>query len=256
MTTRSPAAKIRIKDVYNGEFVKSSSRLEPSYIVTKYGTKIARLRILATVASRFEAESGDYVFAVLDDGTDTIAVRAFKETKALLDGIRVGDIVDVFGKPREYLGEKYLIPEVLRKIDDPNWELVRRLELMLRTPPANESDFSSPQRTAPAAEISEEVVVSEENSLIAVQEPVKEPPIVGQEKGAPGNRETEGENTSEAQRILRLIVELNEGDGAKYVSLLKMSNLSEEALESVVAELLGSGHIYEPKIGRFKKIDP
>ncbi len=251
MRTRSTAVKIRIKDIAEGELVKSDSQWEPCQIVTADGLKISRLRILATVASRFEAEDGGYVFAVLDDGTGTIALRAFKEKQELLEGIQMGDIVDAVGKPREYLGERYLVPELVNKIKDPNWELVRKLELMLKTPTGGEIAASSSQKVGHTAEVAEEFVASEEQSLVDVQGPVDKPSPAAGKKEAQAERE--GGNGS-GERILKLIEELDEGDGAKYVSLLKTSNLTEEALESIIAGLLEGGDIYEPKIGRFKKV--
>lgn len=251
MVTRDTAVKLRIKDIAEGEFVKSTERWEPNYLVTPSNGGVSRIRVLATVVSKFVSEDKKYSNITMDDGSSTITVRAFKEKQELLEGIQAGDVVDAVGKPREYLGERYLVPELVNKIKDPNWELVRKLELMLKTPTGGEIAASSSQKVGHTAEVAEEFVASEEQSLVDVQGPVNKPSPAAGKKEAQAERE--GGNGS-GERILKLIEELDEGDGAKYVSLLKTSNLTEEALESIIAGLLEGGDIYEPKIGRFKKV--
>ncbi len=54
--------------------------------------------------------------------------------------------------------------------------------------------------------------------------------------------------------ILGLIEEIDEGEGADYNTLLKRSELEDSQLEQTLNDLLSTSEVYEPKIGRFKRV--
>ncbi len=263
MIARGTATKIGIKDIADGEFVRSTERWEPNYLVTSFNPKVSRVRVLATVVSTFVSEDKNFSTITLDDGSDTITVRGFEEDREILDGVNLGDIVDVVGKVKEYQEERYITPESIWKIDDPNWELVRRLELLSKTKGQSSiqevettpeekvkfEDESKLEETSSNIPQAGEIEVVEE--VIGV-EPVKEPP----KEGTQDKPETpsEGKDTDKKSSILKLIRNMDEGDGVKYVTLLRESKLDEDALESVLNDLMADGDVYEPKIGRFKGI--
>ncbi len=251
MLTRSTAFKVAVRDVVEGEFVRTEDKWESNYVVTSSKERVSRLRILASVVSKFEGENGNYIFVVLDDGTDTIAVKAFGEEMDMLQEIQLGDIVDVVGKVKEYQGEHYVNPEYVRKIEDPNWELVRKLELLL----AKGAERKADSITAPSRGMEEQGEVKEEvvSEGAVAQAEGGEVEVRTGELPEKVNGEKEGGN-GDKPAILRLIGKLDEGDGVKYVTLLKESKLDEEPLEAILTELMQDGDIYEPKIGRFKKV--
>ena len=125
---RLTAKKVRISDIMSGRWVKREG-MEPSFVVTDQGEKVSRARILGTIVQTFMAEDGNFGSVTLDDGFDTIRAKTFKTVKPL-DEFNVGDNVDLIGKVREYNGELYVIPEVVTRLQDPNFELLRRLELI------------------------------------------------------------------------------------------------------------------------------
>lgn len=118
----------RISDINSGIWIKREG-LEPSYVEMKTGECVSRVRILGTVVSIFTSEDGNFGSATIDDATDTIRLKVFKTLKPISD-LKIGDIVDVIGRVREYNGEIYIMPEIVRKMDDPNFELLRRLQLL------------------------------------------------------------------------------------------------------------------------------
>lgn len=124
---RMVAMKVRIADLNAGEWVKNEG-MEPSYVVIKRGDKVGRARILATVVSKFISEDKEFASVTLDDGSGTIRAKSFKTIKPL-EKLEEGSVVDAIGKVREYNGEIYVVPETVRKIDDPNLETLRMLEL-------------------------------------------------------------------------------------------------------------------------------
>lgn len=218
---RAPAIKIRIKDVMGGSFSRGDSKWEPSYVTTPREEKLARVRILGTVVARYVSENQEYGAITLDDSTDTIGVRVFKDEVSLIRDIKPGDIVDVVGRPKEYRDERYISCESVWKIDNPNWEFLRRLELL-----------SSDLRSGRVDEVPEETVEKEGSEVV-------EEEVLGEDKKVV---------------VLGLIEELDEGEGTKYATLIEKSGLEKKVLEDVLGELMDEGEVYEPKIGRFKRI--
>ncbi|MBM3303829.1 MAG: hypothetical protein FJY76_01940 [Candidatus Aenigmarchaeota archaeon] len=124
---RMVAQKVKIAELNGGDWVKNEG-MEPSYVVIKRGEKVSRARILATIVSKFVSEDKEFASVTLDDGSGTIRVKAFKTVKPL-EKLEEGGVVDAIGKVREYNGEVYVVPETIRKVDDPNLETLRMLEL-------------------------------------------------------------------------------------------------------------------------------
>ena len=124
------AKKVMVCDLMNGQWNRREG-FEPSFVVSPSGERISRARILGTVVAKFLADDGNFASITLDDSTDTIRAKTFKTVKPL-DVVEVGDIVDAIGKVKEYNAEIYIVPEVARKVDDPNTELLRRLEIAAR----------------------------------------------------------------------------------------------------------------------------
>lgn len=125
---RNTARKVRNRDLVEGEFVKTEGSMEPNYVVTPLNEMVSRARVMGVVVSRFVSEDESYINVTIDDTTETLALRAFRETEALKD-VEVGQTIDVVGKAKEYQGEIYILVEGVSVLEDPNWELVRRLEL-------------------------------------------------------------------------------------------------------------------------------
>ena len=64
-----------------------------------------------------------------DDGSGVIRVKIFKEEVKKFANFEKGDCVDIIGRVREYEGENYIVPEIIVRVDDPNYEFLRRIEL-------------------------------------------------------------------------------------------------------------------------------
>jgi len=127
MFERQTAKKVMISSLTGGTWERHEG-MNPSFVVTEYGDKVSRVRVLATVVGKFVAEDNNFASITLDDSTDTIRAKTFKTTEPIGD-FAVGDIVDLIGKAKEYNGEIYIIPEIVTKVEDPNMELLRKLEI-------------------------------------------------------------------------------------------------------------------------------
>ena len=120
---RQVAFKVKVSDIGGGDLAKDGV----SSLYVKIGDIIAsRVNIMATLV--YKSEESGYAGAVIDDGSGRISLRAF-EDKNMFSKVDVGDFVLVIGRIREFGGEMYVLPEILKKLADIGWANVRKLEL-------------------------------------------------------------------------------------------------------------------------------
>lgn len=213
---RQPSKKIWISDIISGEVIKGSG-WDPSYIELR-GQKFSRVRLVATVVSKFVSEDGNYGSITLDDGTETIRIKAFGPDVFKIEAVRNGDLITFVGKIKEYNEEIYLAPEIIRKLDDPNWLIFHKLSLGL-----------------PEVDLKQEIKI--EITSEKAEEKIKQ----------------EDQNISKT--VLDTIRELSGTDGASFDDVIAKSGLDNEEGKNVIIGLLKSGDIYEPRKGKLKVLD-
>lgn len=120
---RQVAYKVRISDVLKGSFVRDE--FSAGYIKLEKN-HVSRVNIIATVVYKL-ADVG-YSNVVIDDGTGRIQLRSF-DNISIFSKIDVGDFVLLIGRVREFNNEKYIMPEIFKKLKYPEWANVRKLEL-------------------------------------------------------------------------------------------------------------------------------
>src|SRR3989344_4182018 len=120
---RQIAYKLRIADILEGQFTKDD--ISAGYIKLN-GINISRVNVISTLVYKQE-QAGNYSSAVIDDGTGKISLRSFEPDA--FSKVDVGDILLVVGRIREFNNEKYVIPEITRKLESIEWLNLRRLEL-------------------------------------------------------------------------------------------------------------------------------
>ena len=119
---RQVAYKISIATILNSAFAKDET--SAGYIKVN-DLVISRVNMIGILVSKNEAQNSSS--AIIDDGTGRINLRTF-EPSNVFSRAEIGDSVIVVGKIREYNDEKYIIPEIIRKIDN-RWVNVRRNEI-------------------------------------------------------------------------------------------------------------------------------
>ena len=141
---RQVAYKVRVKDILDGAYVKEEG-WKPNYI--KVGeNKVSRVNLIGAIVLKIDGSN-----IVLDDGSGKIPLRVF-ENNVFFENADIGDAVLVIGKPREFGSEKYVMPEILRKVEDTAWIGVRKNELMLKNASSTED-----QKEETTEEVVEEV---------------------------------------------------------------------------------------------------
>ena len=114
---RQVAYKVLISDIVNSPISDGQISLNEN--------KVARVNVIAYSVYKPE---GDNMSMVIDDGTGKINLRAFEST-VMFSKIEVGDIVLVVGRIREFNNERYIMPEIVKRIDNPEWINLRKIEL-------------------------------------------------------------------------------------------------------------------------------
>jgi RPA family protein len=93
------------------------------------GKKVFRVRLMGRVVGKFINDERSYGNVVLDDETGTIRAKFFSSNIHKLDGISMGDLVEVVGRIRQFQDEVHIITDEVAAFEDVNWELLRKLEL-------------------------------------------------------------------------------------------------------------------------------
>lgn len=237
---RIHSVKTKIKQIVSGRFVNQEG-LNPNYVITSQGVRLARVRVLATVVDKFVSENGKFASISIDDGSDTIRVKAFNAV-SMFDSVGIGSEIDIIARVKEYQGEIYLTPEIITVIEDNNFGMLRELELRLQ-----QAEFDNKRKTVlehqkQTADIAELERVMKERFGI---QPDEVEAIVQSQEETPVDKKEE---------ILKLIEKHDEGNGCDYSELIKVSGLPEDVIDSAVNELLSEGVCFEPRPGKIKKL--
>ncbi|MCY3411173.1 MAG: hypothetical protein INQ03_05990 [Candidatus Heimdallarchaeota archaeon] len=139
---REPGRLMRIIDIYNrGKIIEFDGK---KYFQMDDATLVKRVRLFGTCVARYdkpnEENEEDYSALTIDDGSDTIRIkvwsRPFKRQDGsmynqydLVNNIKVGDMIDILGKVREWENEFYVIPDQIAVKNDISWEINRRSKL-------------------------------------------------------------------------------------------------------------------------------
>jgi len=210
---RQTAFKVRLSDVLSGKFIRQEG-MKPSYVLSDSGQKIARVNIIGTVIDKFLSEDGNYSTLTVDDDTDAIRLKAFGEDVSKLEPFNAGDIVAVIGRVREYSDEIYILPEIVKNVDDANYILLRKLDILKGI---------LKQKKAPKEEVT------------------------------PTPVEADSEKSYKTI-VLDTLNTNDTGEGVELKVLMSKSQLSEEVFEEAINELLSDGICFEPKPGVLKRV--
>lgn len=242
---RQTTSRARISDIVNGNFIRKEG-FEPSYVLTDLGQRISRAYLIGTIVDKFMSENGNYSSITIDDDSDSIRIKAFREQVNIFDNFSVGDLVMVIGKVRNYADENYLIPEIIKKITDPNLESLHRLEVLkqsllykkaLEIIKKERENFGDVEKLKKYVKKQYGIDVDIVDSILetfTIEEETKEKDY--------------------KPLLLETLDRLDEGEGVEFRKLLEESKLPENIFEEVINEILSDGICYEPKPGIIKRV--
>jgi hypothetical protein len=242
---RQTTSRVKISDIISGNFIHKEG-LEPSYVLTDLGQKVSRTYLIGTIVDKFMSENGNYSSITIDDDSDSIKIKAFKDQVNIFDTFNVGDLVMVIGKIRNYNDENYIIPEIVKKVTDPNMESLHRLEI-LRQNLLQKKAFEK---------------IKEEKEKFSDVEKLKK--YVNKQYGIDSDvvnsvleTFTVREETKEKDYkplLLEILDRLDNGEGIEFKKLLEESKLPENMFEEAINEILSDGICFEPRPGIIKRV--
>ena len=247
MIRRYPAVPLKIKYILEGRYVPNEGFT--SFLVTNFGMPVSRTHVLGTVTNVYETDDKKYAFIVIDDGTGNIRSKSFQDI-TIFENIKVGDIVDLIGRIREYNDERYIAPELLTKLNDTNMISYRNVEIAkILKEWKNRMKFIKEKlkENFDLNEAIEKYKMSEEEIKLIVS-------------FLENGNEEEKEEVEEVDikviknEILKKLEELDDGEGVDYSKILESMDLPESTIENALNELLSEGSCYEPRAGKIKAL--
>lgn len=238
---RSTAYKLKIEDMVRGQYVRSAEG-EPSRLITPWGQEVLRANLIATVVDKFVRDDNGYATLRLDDGSETIRAKAWGEDVEHMAEFAVGDLVEVIGRVREYEGEIHLVPEVLERVEDPNWEFVRELEILhARKKLAAQGRRPKPELGPKPETVGAEPSSGELEHDMGTVEKLEAPPLP--------------EVPEDLKKKALLAMEKFESEGGTSTTGLAAEfDISRNEAEDVLRVLINEDQIFEPKAGKFKRL--
>ena len=283
---REPAWRVFSSEFNASKYhIKAKEQKMPSYIVTPLGAKISRIFVVG-VLTEVRLLTDEVVKARVADHTGAFYVLAGRfnpDSRQILETVKVPQFLAVVGKinvykPSEELMYISIVPEKVKVVSeilrdywvfDTARRLKIRIEAMKEALKMNEPTSQALMDLGFSRRIAEGVVdaikfyekINVEKYMDMLKDSLKhllpeykamgyELPSVEEEEEEKEEAETEME-----EKILKLIDELNEDNkGTSYERLLEKSGLDAEKLDEILLNLQEKGEIYEPLLGRFKRI--
>ena len=128
---RNIAYKMHIGDILAGKVILD----EEKFKCLEYPDKtVVRVNLIANIIDKF-VQDGEKKFAsiTLDDASGQIKLKVFGDDISKFENFTQGDTIMTIGVARQWNNEVYILPEIMKK-KDPQYLLVRKLELDLETP--------------------------------------------------------------------------------------------------------------------------
>jgi len=220
---RNIAYKCCASWILDSEFVKEEG-WTPNYLVMG-NRNVSRVNIIAAVVGKEENEHN--IRLSIDDGSGVINLLAFENIPCIVD-IKIGDIVNVVGKPRVFNEDKYIMPETIKCVDK-EWLRVRQKELERSKGP--EKKIETPK------DISE-----------TKDDKIHKKPIV--ETISDDTSDKPLENPTHTDIILDTIRLLDKSGGIGFEEISEKIDFKDT--ETILNDLLKKGEIFEIKPGRYK----
>jgi RPA family protein len=237
---RQIAVKITIQKINRGNYIQTSEQ-EPNYLVSSDNQKIYRLNLFAIVLKK--EELGSITNLLIDDGTGQITLRSFEDNK-IIENLNIGDAISLIGKVRAYNQEKYISPEIIKKINS-LWLKVRSLELK------DEIESEKKETKIVSKEIKEEVIDENNKEIENVTNVEK---VDDQKSNEDDESNISDKNKEEillpSQKIISIVKKLDKGQGVNIEDVIEKSPLNDT--EDIIEKMLEKGEIYQNLPGKIK----
>ena len=215
-----------------------------------------RVNVLGFVTNTYIAPDEKYGFFVIDDGSDEIIVKVFKDINFIKD-LKKGDLVMVLGRVSKYNEEPQIIMDRMSKIDDFNRIISRLLEInkvkdMFDRISQEIKEMEGQEKDAIVANLYEKYNLSV-NELAMLVYGDEEMPVEIQEDQS---KKEEGIDLKEIKaEIVQVLREKDTGEGVSYEEVISSLSYPQQLIEDAIVELLTEGSCYEPRPGLLKILE-
>ncbi|MFW9846081.1 MAG: OB-fold nucleic acid binding domain-containing protein [Candidatus Thorarchaeota archaeon] len=229
MRERMTAVRASVVDIVNGTFREDNG----PHVVSPQGVELRRVALVGLVVDKYSGQG--YASITIDDGTETIRAKAWGGEANSLDRVQLSILALIVGKVREYEGELYIVPEIVRELDDPNY---MTLHLMERYSAMLTRSGVTPEVTSELEEFIEDVPPTKSESL----KEKKEPSISGKVY----------------KQIMQYIELQSEDDGVPIkdiVDFFEGKGHDRTDIQLKVLDLQSQGKLVEVKVGVYRPSD-
>jgi hypothetical protein len=237
MARQTPTAiKSTIQEIISGTWIERGGT-EPSVVKYADGTEAARVQIVGIIVGKSEGTPANLV---IDDGTGSIMLKAFEKVPGI-ETITPGNLARVVARPRKYGEDLFLVPEVIKLVQDAQWVQVHKKEVELRE---NSYGQAQIQETAPPIG----AIVQEETVDVFTEQTVQVKTTDVQNSSAMGEKDV---IVSPQASIIDTIRSLDDGQGAETEEVLTQAGCNEDDLQ----KLLARGEIFQVSPGFLKVLE-
>ena len=217
---RDTAKIVCIKDILDSGYYTQEG-WDPNYILSG-DEKIFRVNLMAIVISKSQGQTNSSL--IVEDKTGQIMIRVFEEMQNI-QNLQLGEIITIIGKPREFSGQKYVVPEAIKQTNK-GWFDHRLLEL-------------------------------EKIKRQKINQPIKKENIA-QNTTQTANQQDNAQKTfeyqkSKAELIYDSIKNLDNGQGVD-ISLIS-EKFPNENIDEHITGLISQGDVFEIKKGKLKVLE-
>ncbi len=246
---RFVAVKTTIKELLEWSYVQEDET-NPNYLLGPEQQKVYRINLVGVVLNK--DKKGSITSFLVDDSTGQILIRAFEES-SFLEEINVGEGIMVIGKPRIYNKERYISPEIIKKINF-LWLKMRGIEKgsISSTDNNNNNNFddgnnnssSSSSSSSSSNNIKREGIANKEEE----NQQIPEKSVTLESRRDEENIDFEEELPS--QKIIHIIKEFDLGKGVPIELVIEKSPLHDS--EQFIKKMLEKGEIFQISPGKVK----
>ena len=241
LSPRNQAIKITISELLLGTYIQENEQ-NPNYLLTKNNQKIYRLNVIGTIIQK--ELIGTITNILIDDGSDKIIIRSFEENK-IIHTLNIGDVIIIIGKLRIFNQEKYISPEIIKQIN-PLWLKHRSLELKDKYSNIK-MELNSNNDPPTKKETNKEFIEKSKNTYsISFQKNQN----ISLDKEIILEETIQEESLLPFQKIIKLIQELDQGDGVLIEEIIEKSPL--DKTEDIIEKMLQNGDIFQNNPGKVK----
>jgi len=114
---RETAYYVKNEDVLKSEYITDSNSNSNYFLINN--KKVSRVNIIGVITYIEDK------LIIFDDGSGELMLRDFNDVNK--DTLATGNLILIVGRPREYNNEKYIVPEIIKKINNPKWIEYRKI---------------------------------------------------------------------------------------------------------------------------------